>query len=250
MTDTAMNFPNNLAAPFWEIAPSMVREPYREIEQAVPVRIVGDPLGEVSFQSTHPDIARVEEGVLRFGATPGATVVTAEALLDGQVHSRRYIQVDIERSAPSAVLDWQASGNVERLPDGTWHFYYFSGWFDEDGSNIRATGELLTPVFLDRDYLLRFDVWGEIESVDGPGFDRLELYVDWWFMRRFNPTVDINGEPLQPYPIPRRTEIVDLSQFTGNTVNLRFLWDTGDGLYQKFDGWFLADVQLIPMGGL
>lgn len=250
MTDTAMNFPNNLAAPFWEIAPSMVREPYREVEQAVPVRIVGDPLGEVSFQSTHPDIARVEEGVLRFGATPGATVVTAEALLDGQVHSRRYIQVDIERSTPSAVLDWQASGNVERLPDGTWHFYYFSGWFDEDGSNIRATGELSTPVFLDRDYLLRFDVWGEIESVDGPGFDRLELYVDWWFMRRFNPTVDINGEPLQPYPIPRRTEIVDLSQFTGNTVNLRFLWDTGDGLYQKFDGWFLADVQLIPMGGL
>lgn len=250
MTDTAMNFPNNLSAPFWEISPSMVREPYREVEQAVPVRIVGDPLGEVSFQSTHPDIARVEEGMLRFGATPGATVVTAEALLDGQVYSRRYIQVDVERPAPSAVLDWQASGNVERLPDGTWHFYYFSGWFDEDGSNIRATGELSTPVFLDRDYLLRFDVWGEIESVDGTDFDRLELYVDWWFMRRFNPTVDINGEPLQPYPIPRRTEIVNLSQFTGNTVNLRFLWDTGDGLYQKFDGWFLADVQLIPMGGL
>lgn len=246
----AMNSPNNHPVAFWEIAPSMVREPYREVEHAIPVKIIGDPLGEVLFQSAHPEIARVEEGLLCFGAAPGATVVTAEAFLDGQVYSRRYIQVDVERSTPAAILNWQASGDVERLPDGNWHFYYFSGWYEEDGSNIRATGELSTPVFLDRDYLLRFDVWGEIESVDGPGFDRLELYVDWSFMRRFNPTIDINGEPLQPYPIPRRTESVDLSQFTGNTVNLRFLWDTGDGLYQKFDGWFLADVQLIPLGGL
>lgn len=250
MTDMAMNSPHNIFTSFWEITPSTVREPFREIEQAVPVRVVGDPPGEVVFQSAHPDIARVEDGMLHYGVTPGATVLTAEALLDGHVYSRRYIQVDVERPALSSVLDWQASGNVERLPDGTWHFYYFSGWFEEDGSNIRATGELSTPVFLNRDYLLRFDVWGEIESVDGTEFDRLELYVDWRFMRRFNPTVDIDGEPLQPYPIPRRTEFVDLSQFTGNNVNLRFLWDTSDGLYQKFDGWFLADIQLIPIGGI
>jgi len=138
---------------------------------------------------------------------------------------------------------------VERLPDGTWHFYYFSGWFDEGGSNIRVTGELSTSVNLDRDYLLRFDVWGEIESVDGPWYDTLEFYVNWSFMKQFNPTVDINGAPLQPYPIPRRTETVDLSAFTGQTVNLRFLWDTHDGLYQQFDGWFLAGIELIPIGG-
>ncbi|RLB91811.1 MAG: hypothetical protein DRH50_10560 [Deltaproteobacteria bacterium] len=245
-----MNSLRNIFAPFWEIAPSMVCEPYREVEQAVPVRVIGYPIGDVVFKSAHPDIARVEDGILRYGVTPGATVVTAEALLDGQVHSRRYIQVDIKRPAPSSMLKWQALGNVELLPNGTWHFYYFSDWFEEDGSNIRATGRLSTPVFLNRDYLLRFDVWGEIESVDGTEFDRLELYVDWQFIRRFNPTVDIDGDPLQPYPIPRRTETVDLSQFTGNTVNLSFLWDTSDGLYQKFDGWFLADIQLIPIGGI
>jgi hypothetical protein len=228
----------------------MMCEPYREVEQAVPVRVIGYPIGDVVFQSAHPDIAWVEDGILRYGVTPGATVVTAEALLDGQVYSRRYIQVDIKRPASSPMLNWQAFGNVELLPDGTWHFYYFSDWFEEDGSNIRATGGLSTPVFLNRDYLLRFDVWGEIESVDGTEFDRLELYVDWQFIRRFNPTVDIDGEPLQPYTIPRRTETVDLSQFTGNTVNLSFLWDTDDGLYQKFDGWFLADIQLIPVGGI
>jgi len=250
MTDMAMNFPNNLAAPFWEIAPSMVHEPYREVEQAVLVKIVGEPGGEVLFQSAHPEIARVEGGFLRFGAAPGATVISAEVLTEGVVRSRRYIHVNVERLSQAASLDWQPSGYVEQLPDGIWHFYYFSGWFDEDGSNIRASGELSTPVHLDRDYLLRFDVWGEIESVDGPGYDTLELYVDWSFMRRFNPTIDINGDPLQPYPIPRRTETVDLSAFTGQTVNLRFLWDTHDGLYQQFDGWFVTDIELIPLGGL
>jgi len=246
---TAMNSPNNLPASFWEISPSMVREPYREVEQTVPLSILGEPGGELLFQSAHPDIARVENGLLRFGTIPGATVIIIEAVADGEVRSRRYIQVDIERPAPAAVLDWQPSGYVERLPDGTWHFYYFSGWFDEGGSNIRVTGELSTSVHLDRDYLLRFDVWGEIESVDGPWYDTLEFYVNWSFMKRFNPTVDINGAPLQPYPIPRRTETVDLSAFTGQTVNLRFLWDTHDGLFQQFDGWFLAGIELIPIGG-
>ena len=244
----AMNTPHNLPASFWEVAPSLIREPYRETEQAVPVAVIGSPGGEVRFESVHPEIARVENGLLRFGATPGATVIIAEAFQDEAVSSRRYIQVDVEKPKAAAVLDWMPSGYVELLPDGTWHFYYFSGWYDESGGNIRVTGELVSAVTLDRDYLLRFDVWGEIESVDGPYFDRLELYVDGWFMRSFNPTYDMDGEPLQPYPVPRRTETIDLSQFTGGTVMLRFLWDTSDGLYQKFDGWFVQHIELVPIG--
>jgi len=145
------------------------------------------------------------------------------------------------------VLDWRPSGYVELLPDGTWHFYYFSGWYDASGSNIRVTGELASAVTLDRDYLLRFDVWGEIESVDGPYFDRLEFYVDWWSMRSFNPTYDMNGAPLQPYPVPRRTETIDLSQFTGGTSRCGSLGH-GRRLYQKFDGWFVQNIELIPIG--
>ncbi len=228
-----MTIPHNLPLSFWEVAPSLIREPYRETEQAVPVAVIGSPGGEVRFESLHPEIARVENGVLRFGAIPWATVIVAEAIRDEVVSSRRYIQVDVEKPKAAAVLDWRPSGYVELLPDGTWHFYYFSGWYDVSGSNIRVTGELASEVTLDRDYLLRFDVLGEIESVDGPYFDRLEFYVDWWSMRSFNPTYDMNGAPLQPYPVPRRTETIDLSQFTGGTVTLRFLWDTGDGLYQK-----------------
>lgn len=247
---TASSFPSDLAVPYWDVAPSLVREPYRETLESVRLSVLGDPGGEVSFVSTNPDVARVEGGVLHFGGTPGAAVITAEAVREGAVRSRRYIQVDVVRETRAGGLDWQPSGYVEQLPDGTWHFYYFSGWYDEDGSNIRVTGELAAEVFLDRGYLLRFDVWGEIESVDAPWYDTLELYVDWSFMRRFNPSEDVNGGALEPYVVPRRTEIVDLSMFTGRTVRLRFLWDTRDGLFQKFEGWFVSGVELVPVRGL
>ncbi|MCK7511777.1 MAG: hypothetical protein MZV70_52180 [Desulfobacterales bacterium] len=60
--------------------------------------------------------------------------------------------------------------------------------------------------------------------MDGPYFDTLELYVDGWFVRSFNPTYDVNGAPLQPYPIPRRTgDHRPCLSLRASTVTLRFL---------------------------
>ena len=108
-TGMAMSIPHNLPASFWDVAPSLIREPYREMEQAVPVAVIGSPGGEVRFESVNPGIARVEDGVLRFGATPGATIIVAEAIRDEVVSSRRYIQVDVEKPKDTAVLDWRPS---------------------------------------------------------------------------------------------------------------------------------------------
>ena len=74
-TGMAMSIQHNHTISYWELAPSLIREPYRETEQAVPVAVIGSPGGEVRFESVHPEIARVENGVLRFGATPGATKI-------------------------------------------------------------------------------------------------------------------------------------------------------------------------------
>ena len=60
----------------------------------------------------------------------------------------------------------------------------------------------------------------------------------------------IHAWAIEPYVVPRRTEIVDLSMFTGRTVRLRFLWDTRDGLFQKFEGWFVSGIELVPVRGL
>jgi len=243
---------NDLDVIYWDVVPGVVKGAEGVTGLIVPISIRGNPDGEISFQSANPDVAWVKDGMLHLGENPGATVITAEASKNGLVCSRRHILVDLPPLPPPSgpipipELDWQPSGYVEQLEDGTWHFYYFRDWFDEYGNNIHVTGELSVPVVLNQDYVLRFDVWGQIESVNNDGFDTLDFYVEDTFIKRFNPTDPLYGMPLQPCPIPRRTESISLSEYTGQSVNLRFVWDTWDELYQKFDGWFIADIELIP----
>ncbi len=237
----------SLPVAYWDVRPRGIDELFDGEAKTVPVEIVGEPGGEVAFSTTSEEVARVENGRLTFGVVPGAAVIIAEASHDGSVFSRRYLQVDVRR--PEIPTDWTPTGYVEQLPDGTWHFYYFSEWYDEYGDNIRVTGDLVCAVTLNQSCSLVFDVWGEIESVDGHEMDTLDLLVDEELVRRFNPTEDINGTPFWPYVIPRRTESIDLSAHTGRRVNLCFHWDTRDALYQKFDGWFVKDIRLVPAGG-
>lgn len=236
---------------YWDVRPRGIDELFDGEAKTVPVEIVGEPDGDLLFSTTSAEVARIENGWLTFGAVAGAAVIIVEASRDGMVFSRRYVQVDVRRpsAGPGVPTEWSPTGYVEQLPDGTWHFYYFSEWYDEYGDNIRVTGDLVCAVTLDRDYSLVFDVWGEIESVDGHEMDTLGLLIDEQLVRRFNPTEDINGTPFWPYVIPRRTESIDMSAYTGQTVALRFRWDTGDALYQKFDGWFVKDIMLVPIGG-
>lgn len=240
----------NLSVAYWDVRPRVIDELFDGEAKIVPVEIVGEPDGDVAFSTTSTEVARIENGRLTFGSVAGAAIIIAEASRDGMVFSRRYLQVDVRRpSAEEIPTEWTPTGYVELLPDGTWHFYYFSDWYDQYGDNIRVTGDLACAVTLDRDYSLVFDVWGEIESVDGHEMDTLELFVNEQLVRRFNPTEDINGTPFEPYVIPRRTESIDLSEYTGQTVTLCFHWDTRDALYQKFDGWFVKDIRLVPNGG-
>ena len=238
--------PVSPSVPYWDVRPSRITQLFSGEAATVPLEVVGDPGGVVTLLSTDVQVASVDDGCVTYGGVPGAAVIVAEAVADGAVVSRRYVQVDVWKpEAGSIPLDnWTATGYVEQMPDGTWHFYYFSDWYDDYGGNIRVTGEITCPVTLDRAYSLVFDVWGEIESVDGHEMDRLDLYVGDEFVARFNPTEDINGTPFRPYVIPRRTESVDLSAYTGQVVELKLRWDTVDTLYQMFDGWFVTDIRL------
>lgn len=129
-----------------------------------------------------------------------------------------------------------------------WNFYFFEGFYDEFGNNIRVTGNLSSSIFLDSvpaSINIEFLVSGAIESVDGPSFDRLDLYVNDIFVKRFNPTVDINGQPLQAYIVEERKETINIASYLNLGTNLiEFRWDTGDQQYQKFSGWFVKDIKI------
>jgi len=237
---------------YWNLRPREIVELYNATSKSVPLALLGDPGGEVVFTSTNPGVATVDGGLLRYGTNPGAAVIIAEATNEGQVISRRYMQVDIFRSTttPSAPkLDWQPSGYVDLVDDGMWRFRYFDEWYDSNGGNIRVTGELSSVVTLDRDYSLVFEVWGQIESVHSHNHDTLEVWIDDECLRRLNPDVDTFGDPRFPYVVARDEIRIDLSGYTGPQWTLRFKWDTQDETLQRFDGWYVEKIRLEPNGG-
>ncbi|MBI2842757.1 MAG: hypothetical protein HYX78_05095 [Armatimonadetes bacterium] len=245
MLESALTFP------YWDVRPRLIVQPYDQVAKSVPLEILGSPDGEVGFTTTEPTIAAVSGGVLTYGAKAGAAVIVAEAISDGIAASRRYVQVEVgtqqeQPPAPPPIRQIVPSGYVEELPDGVRHFKYFTDWFDEWGCNIRVQGELAITLDLDKHYRLRFDVWGEIESMAAHNHDTLDLYFNDRWKRNFNPSPVIYPAWNQPCVIPRRTEWIDLWEFIGRSVTVRFVWDTRDHLYQMFDGWYVGNIELTP----
>ncbi len=242
---------SRLAFPYWDIRPRQIKQAYDQAANSLALEILGKPDGQVMFTTTEPTIATVSNGVLAYGATAGAAVVVAELVKEGVVTSRRYIQVDIgtDREIPPAtpaIREIVPSGYVEEVSDGVWHFKYFTDWFDQWGCNIRVTGELAVTLDLDKHYWFCFDVWGEIESMAAQNHDTLDVYFESRWKRNLNPPYVIYPAWNQPCVIPRRTERIDLWEYTGRSVTIRFVWDTRDALYQMFDGWYVGNIRLTP----
>ena len=236
-------------ANYWDIRPRSIVQPFSQPSaESVPIRVLGDPGGDVILRTTDPVIATVDSGVLSYGSVPGAAVIVAEAVVDGTVVSRRYLQVDLYREGPpnSPVRQIDLSGYVENFETGVWHFKYFTDWFDQWGCNIRVQGELAITLDCDRHYWMYYDVWGEIESMGAYNHDTLDLYLNNRRIRNFNPSPVIYPAWNQPCAIPRRTEMLDLWEYIGHSVTVRFKWDTKDGLYQMFDGWYVGNIRLVP----
>ncbi len=239
---------------YWDIRPRGIVQPYDQVAKSVVVDILGQPEGDIVFSSTDATIAGVSDGMLSYGGRAGAAVIVAEAIRDGAVVSRRYIQVDVQapkqQTPPTGpvIRDITPTGYVEQMPDGTWHFKYFTDWFDQWGSNIWVKGELAVTIDLDAHYWLAFDVWGAIESFGAHNHDTLDLYLGDRWRRNFNPPPVIYPAWDQPCVIPRRTERVDLWDYIGRSVTVRFVWNTQDHLYQMFDGWYVGNIRIIRPG--
>jgi len=240
---------------YWDIRPRSIVQPYDQVAKSVVLEVVGSPDGDVGFSSTDPAIAGFSDGILSYGGIAGAAVVVAEAVRDGIVTSRRYLQVDVQVSRtstptePQLITDITTTGYVEELPGDVWHFKYFTDWFDQWGCNIRVQGELAITLELDRHYWLYFDVWGAIESFGAHNHDTLDLYLNDRWKRNFNPPPVIYPAWDLPCVIERRTAWVDLWEYIGRSVIVRFKWDTRDALYQMFDGWYVGNIRIVPPGG-
>jgi hypothetical protein len=140
--------------------------------------------------------------------------------------------------------------------------------FEGDGgtSIIRNTGTLESPVLDLRGYTfgkLSFWTWWEIEGKNpkqGVGYDAMYIYASvspytsWSLLGYLNPYEDpapglnVSGEAYTSGGFDQPGIWVqhnyDLTQYAGNIVKLRFIFDTHDSHYNGFRGWFLDDIKI------
>ena len=160
----------------------------------------------------------------------------------------------------------------------------FSAWYGQEltgnyigtqaGNNLGGTstepnfGSLVSPLFTVPDVPgieLRFRTWWEIESVNPTTFDLMQVRLNaggapgaGTLLRQLNPTTDPGtSSSALPYTsagfntAPAWKEIaVDLSAYRGQTAHLRFVFSTGDILYNGFRGWIVDEVLVLDATGL
>lgn len=171
-----------------------------------------------------------------------------------------------------------ASGDlVPTAPTGDWF-----AWFGTEQGNYmgsqnsldaplsggRSTGSrsgnLVSPPILvpsDGSYVLDFNTWFEIESVNPNenGYDIMTISVETvstgevFELARLNPTVDpeLSERAAIPFtsggfnrrPVVRPVSL-DLSAYAGLTVQLVYRFDTVDSRYNGFRGWLVDDVMI------
>jgi len=125
------------------------------------------------------------------------------------------------------------------------------------------SGSLVTPqINLNgaKNALLSFWTWWEIEGVNTDAFDQMyvEISVDsgatWNSIESrgvINPLTDPQGQDYTEYSSGGLGQVgkwvqvyFDLTQYVGQTVNIRFRFDTIDNLYNGFRGWLIDDISV------
>lgn len=129
------------------------------------------------------------------------------------------------------------------------------GWSDtaNEGELISGSIDLTTSETAN----LTFWNWWEIEGVDVDRYDLMSVYVStddgvtWSTVAEMNPINDVDGEAWKPYSSGGLGQVgqwihtqADLSDYVGNTIRLKFHFDTVDEKYNGFRGWLLDDVRI------
>lgn len=135
------------------------------------------------------------------------------------------------------------------------------GWSDDANSGDLISPEIdLTDV---EEARLSFWTWWEIEGVDVDRYDlmQVEISTDGGSVftdlgaGQINPVNDVDGESWKPYSSGGlgqvgvwEKHVFDLSDYAGETVMLKFTFDTVDEKYNAFRGWLLDDIKVDDQG--
>jgi hypothetical protein len=124
------------------------------------------------------------------------------------------------------------------------------------------SGDLISPpinLVGQKNALLTFETWWEVEGVEADAFDLMSVWVSadggssWYPAGRgyLNPLNNTSGASYKSFSsdgLGRRArwtlQEFDLTNYVGQVIMLRFNFDTGDEEYNGFRGWLIDDISV------
>ncbi|MFH1283878.1 MAG: PKD domain-containing protein [bacterium] len=146
----------------------------------------------------------------------------------------------------SGINGWTASGlwhqetKRSHSPQTSWA--YNTGAPDYDYNTGYNWGLLISPIFSleqSSSAILIFTYWYNTENT-GTYYDnrKIKILVDGDYAK----SVQLSGDDMNTW----HTYSLDLSEYAGEShVQIEFLFDTFDALYNTYEGWYIDDVKII-----
>jgi len=150
----------------------------------------------------------------------------------------------------NGINNWTSTGlwhQVDSSSPYPNHFSYsHSWWYGQDSTGNYDTGtansgDLTSPLIyiLSSGYYLHFQSWYETET-QGADWDQrwVQISVDGG---PFDNVLQLSNTMMKEW-LPSPT--IDLSSYAGHTIQVRFHFDTIDGTYNDFQGWYIDDFDI------
>lgn len=148
--------------------------------------------------------------------------------------------------------DWIAAGLWHQVdgytsPYPQWRSWSHSWWYGQDATGNYDTGAanfgtLTTPpIYIPTTdtYYLRFWYWYETETYSSLWDQRwVQISIDGG---AFTNVVQLHSDPMNEW---QQSQAIDLSPYAGHTVQIRFYFDTLDGISNNYRGWYVDDVSI------
>ena len=252
--------------------------PITSITWETAVRVLGEP---------GPKLSGAAETFTVTGLDPGTNYYFAFKVRDNMGNESALSDVAQASTAPATTLfsDNMEGGANGWTSSGLWHQSSFranspvrSWYYGIEATRNYATGgansgELTSPPINLRSAVqpvLIFRQWRQIEDVP-LAFDFAKVQIStgsnrWDTLHQSPFTTALAPENWQNRAVavgwntPFHTELstpqwvsqaVDLSPYVGQTIRIRFAFDTGiDGLFNNFEGWYVDDVNVFDVGSL
>lgn len=117
-----------------------------------------------------------------------------------------------------------------------WYGQNASGDYDTGDTN---SGSLTSPVIAIGDHsILMFSSWEQTEGTSA-GLDTRKVYISIDYGETWTP-IWASTQNASSY----RDVVIDLGGYKGLPVQLRFEFDTVDGLYNEYRGWFIDNISI------